>query len=455
MKIKTCGVISTLFRVFFLISICAPVGIAGTVVLEGARLIDGTGNPPIEKSVLVIEGNRIKAVGAMGSVPIPEGARVIDLGGKTIIPALINLHGHVGLTRGLEQATANYNEENILAQLEKYLAYGVGTVVSLGNDQDLVYSLRERQRAGKLPGARLYTAGRGFGVPGGYPPGLASPADRYRPQTPEQARDEVRELAPHRPDFVKIWVDDDFGRLPKMKPEIYQAIIEEAHRNHLRVVAHVFYLGDAKALVRAGIDGLGHSVRDLPVDQELIAGLKARGVFLVPTLARDESTFAYAKGAPWLVDPFFEAGVDPAVLATLRSPAFLEKSRATPNLARLEAAFEMARRNLKTLSDAGVKIAGGTDSGPPLRFQGYSEQRELRLMVEAGLTPMQAIVAFTSAGAEALGAKVEFGALAPGKIADFLVLDANPLEDIRNTEKLASVWHEGKPTKPVSASPRL
>src|SRR3989454_3721913 len=429
---------------------------AGAVVLEGARLIDGTGQSPIENAALVIAGGVIRAVGPAGSVRYPKDARVIDARGKTITPALVNLHGHLGLTRdGLSQSGANYTEENIRSQLEKYLAYGVGTVVSLGSDQDLIYQLREERRSGALAGARLYTAGRGFGVKGGYPPTLANAGDRYRPQTPAEARAQVRELASHHPDFVKIWVDDDFGRLPKMKPEIYRAIIDEAHRHHLRVVAHVFYLGDAKALVRAGIDWLGHSVRDLPVDQELIACLRARGVFLVPTLARDESTFAYAKGAPWLADPFFEAGVEPAVLATLRSPAFLEKSRATPNLARLEAAFEMARRNLKTLSDAGVRIAGGTDSGPPLRFQGYSEQRELRLMVEAGLTPMQAIVAFTSAGAEALGTKAEFGALARGKIADFLVLDANPLEDIRNTEKLASVWHEGKPTKPVSASPRL
>src|SRR3989441_833840 len=211
-KINTCGVISTLFRVFFLISICAPVGIAGTVVLEGARLIDGTGNPPIEKSVLVIEGNRIKAVGAMGLVPIPEGARVIDLGGKTVIPALINLHGHVGLTRGLEQAAANYNEENIRAQLEKYLAYGVGTVVSLGNDQDLVYSLRERQPAGKLPGARLYTAGRGFGVPGGYPPRPARPPHPARPQTPRQPRPGGRGRAPPRPALRKSVVAGDVGR---------------------------------------------------------------------------------------------------------------------------------------------------------------------------------------------------------------------------------------------------
>src|SRR2546426_1907820 len=327
-KINTCGFISTLFRVFFLISICAPVGIAGTVVLEGARLIDGTGNPPIEKSVLVIEGNRIKAVGAMGLVPIPEGARVIDLGGKTVIPALINLHGHVGLTRGLEQAAANYNEENIRAQLEKYLAYGVGTVVSLGNDQDLVYSLRERQRAGKLPGARLYTAGRGFGVPGGYPPRLASPRDRYRPQTPPPAPDEVRELAPHQPDFVKIWVDDDFGRLPKMKPEIYQATIEEAHRHHLRVIAHVFYLADAQSLVKAGIDGLGHSVRDRPVDAKLIEAMTARGVFYIPTLVRDESTFIFGLGSgpEWQDEYFFRQGLDPGALSAITRQALRHKA---------------------------------------------------------------------------------------------------------------------------------
>jgi imidazolonepropionase-like amidohydrolase len=429
------------------------------VVVRGARLIDGTGRPPVENTVLVIERGRIRAVGASAAVRIPKGAKDIDLRGKTLMPALIDLHTHLGQTRnGLEAAPGSYTTENIRAQLERLLAYGVGTVVCLGTDDDLIYELRDEQRAVRQPtgGARFLTAGRGFGVAGGYPP--ATPAsgngDRYRPKTPQEARAEVRELARHRPDFVKMWVDDDFGRLPKMRPEIYRAIIAEAHRHKLRVVAHVFYLADAKALVDAGVDALGHSIRDLPVDRELIDALKARGVLYIPTLVRDESTFAYAEGPEWLRDPFFQAGLAPTVLATLESPQFKERFSANPDLARYRAAFEMGKRNLKTLMDAGVRIGFGTDAGPPLRFQGYFEHRELQLMVESGLSPLQAIVCATRNAGEFLAplrAGYRVGTLELGKQADFLVLDADPLEDIRNTERLSAVWQAGEPRRPISA----
>ncbi len=415
------------------------------LALVGARLIDGTGRAPIEHSSLVIRAGKIRAAGKEGSVGIPKGAQVVDLRGKTLMPLLVCLHGHMGLTHGIEASAANYTEENVRAQLQRYLTYGVGAVLSLGNDQDLIYRLRDDQRAGNLSGARLYSAGRGFGVPGGYPPVLAGAQDRYRPKTPEEARDEVRELAAHQPDFVKIWVDDDFGRMPKMKPEIFRAVIDEAHRHGLRVVAHVFYLGDAKALVEAGVDGLGHSVRDRPVDRELIRAMKGHKVFLVPTLARDESTFVYADSPEWLRDPFFFTlvGLQPDTLATLESPPFVAKFRSNPDLSKYRAAFEMAKKNLRTLFNAGVKIGFGTDSGPPLRFQGYSEHQELQLMVESGLSPMQAILTATRASAAILGAR-DLGTLEPGKQADFLVLDANPLEDIRNTEKVSGVWQASR-----------
>lgn len=425
--------------------------VSGAVVLRGARLIDGTGRPPVENAVLVVERGRIRAEGESGAVRIPKGAKEIDLRGKTLMPALIDLHAHLGQTRnGLEAAPGSYTAENIRAQLERFLSYGVGTVLCLGTDDDLIYELREQQRAGKLPGARFLTAGRGFGVMGGYPPGTDN-GDRYRPNTAEQARAEVRELAVHHPDFVKMWVDDDFGRLPKMRPEIYRAIISEAHRHGLRVIAHVFYLADAKALVDAGVDALGHSVRDMPVDRDLIDALKARGVIYIPTLVRDESTFAYAEGPEWLHDPFFQVGLAPVVLATLESPQFKEKFGANPDLARCRAAFEMGKRSLKTLMEAGVRIGFGTDAGPPLRFQGYFEHRELQLMVESGLSPMQAIVCATRNSGEFLGHAYRLRTLEPGKQADFLVLDASPLEDIHSTEKLSAVWQAGELRRPVSA----
>ncbi len=432
---------------------CAPQG--RTVVLEGARLIDGTGRPPLSAAVLVIEGNIIRSVGKKGSVPYPKDASVVDLRGKVIIPALINLHGHLGLTReGLSPSAAAYTEENIRVQLEKYLAYGVGAIVSLGTDQDLIYGLRDAQHAGKLPGARLYSAGRGFGAPGGYPPLVPGAVDRYRPQNPEEARAEVRELAGHRPDFVKIWVDDDFGRIPKMKPEIYRAIIDEAHRHQLRVVAHVFYLADAQALIDAGVDGLGHSIRDRAVSAELVRSMLAHSVFYIPTLVRDESTFIFSQGPQeprWLADPFFQAGLESSVLNTLHSRQFIDTMQANPNLDKLQAAFEMAKRNLRSLLDAGVTIGLGTDSGPPLRFQGFFEHRELQLMVESGLSPMQAIVCATRRAAEVLKAGTQLGTLEPGKRADFLLLEADPLEDIRNTERLAAVWQAGRPVRAIAA----
>jgi len=421
---------------------------ARIVVLKGARLIDGTGRPAIENSVLVIEGDRIMSAGPAAGITVAKDADVRDVSGKTIMPALINLHGHLGLSTNGADVAPQYTQENVVKQLNKYLSYGIATVASFGQDEDEIFKVRDSQHAGNVSGARVFTAGHGFLE---YT-GRSNPNDhRYRPQNPEEARADVRELAAHHPDYVKMWVDDGLGHGTKIKPEIYQAIIDEAHKQHIRVFAHEYYLGDAKALLAAGIDGFAHSIRDQAVDNDVMQTMKARGVFLIPTLVRDEVLFAYADNLKWLDDPFFKAGYDPAALAFVRSPDNVEKGRKDPDIAKYRAGLEMAKKNLKTLSDNGVKIAFGTDSGIPTRFPGYFEHRELQLMVEAGLTPMQAIVAATGTNAEILGGAKEFGTLQAGRRADFLVLDANPLADIHNTEKLAAVWQSGKIVPSVSA----
>jgi imidazolonepropionase-like amidohydrolase len=419
------------------------------VVLKGARLIDGTGRPPIENSLVVIEGTEIIAIGKAGGASVPQNAVVQDMTGKTIMPAIINLHGHLGLSNnGADSAAGHYTEENVVKQLNKYLSYGVATVASFGQDEDLVFSIRADQRAGKIGGSRLFTAGRGFLE---YT-GKSNPNDhRYRPQNPDEARADVRELATHHPDYLKMWVDDGLGHGTKIKPEIYRAIIDEAHKQHIRAFAHEYYLADAKALLAAGLDGFAHSIRDQAVDNELITAMKARGVFLIPTLVRDETLFAYADNVKWIDDPFFQSGLEPGALVMIRSPQTVEKFRQDPDIAKYRAGLEMAKNNLKALSAAGVKIAFGTDSGIPTRFPGYLEHRELQLMVEAGLTPMQAIVAATGTNAEILGGAKQFGTLQAGRAAEFIVLDANPLDDIRNTERLSAVWREGKPVPAVSA----
>ncbi|MGO8789310.1 MAG: amidohydrolase family protein [Terriglobia bacterium] len=419
------------------------------VALVGARIIDGTGRPPLENATLIIAEGKVQAVGKKEAIEIPPDARKVDLTGKTLMPALVDLHTHLAQTiNGLDPAADAYTEQNIRSQLEHLLAYGVGTIAVMGTDRDLIYKLREEQQAGKLPGARFYTGGQGFGAKGGAPGGAGAAWDVNRPDTPEEARAEVRKLAAHHPSYVKIWVDDNYGRAPKMKPEIYRAIIDEAHRHQLRVLAHVYYLADAKSLLAAGVDGLAHSVRDQPVDQELIAALKARNVIYLATLVRDESTFAYADRPAWFDEAFFQVGLLPGVLDRLQSAAFQKHAAADPDLAKNRASLAMAERNLKALYDAGVRVGFGTDAGVPGRFLGYFEHRELQLMVEAGLTPMQAIVCATHNAASFLAK--DFGTLRPGQRADFLVLDANPLDDIHNTEKLDAVWQAGKSVHPIT-----
>jgi imidazolonepropionase-like amidohydrolase len=421
------------------------------VALVGGRVIDGTGRPPLESATLLMGGGKIVAVGTKDTVKIPPGARQVDVSGKTLMPALVDDHTHLGQTiNGLDPAANAYTAANLGAQLEHVLAYGVGTIAVMGTDRDLIFHLREQQRSGQLAGARFYTAGRGFGVKGGFPPGKGAAWDVYRPETPEAARADLRELAAHHPDYVKMWVDDGYGKYPEMKPEIYRAIIDEAHRQHLRALAHVYYLADAKSLVAAGIDGLMHSVRDQPADRELIDALKARHVLYVATLVRDESTFAYADGPAWLSDPFFSAGLLPAVIEKLQSQAFRAHAASDPDLARNRASLAKGERNLKALYQAGVRVGFGTDAGVPGRFLGYFEHRELQLMVEAGLTPMQALTCATHNAADFLGH--DFGTLQPGQRADILVLHANPLVDIRNTEKIAAIWQAGRQVKPVGGN---
>jgi imidazolonepropionase-like amidohydrolase len=425
------------------------------IALEGATLIDGTGGPAIAKSVLVIQGDRIVAVGKHGKVHYPKTARVVDAQGKTIIPGLINAHGHLGLVVGAAQRADAYTAVNLESELMQYEQYGVTSMLSLGLNRDLLYELRERQSAGDVSGASIFTADRGLGVPDGIPPFALASDQLYRPATAEEARADVQAMAARHADIVKLWLDDSYGKYPKMQPAIYKAILDECRNRGLRVAAHVFYLNDAKALVRDGIDVLAHSIRDRDVDPEFIKMMKDGGVLYIPTLTVDESFFIFAEHPEVMSDSFFQLAAGPELLKMLQSPEYREKVEADPNLPKYKAALATGMRNLKTLQDAGVRIAFGTDSGAfPVRIPGWAEHRELELMVRAGLTPTQALTAATRGSAAVLGTS-DRGTLEVGKRADFLVLAANPLNDIRNTRKMVTVWHGGREVKPRVAAPAL
>ena len=409
-----------------LASLAPARGASAVKAFVGARLFDGTGRPAVADTVLVVTDGRVTAVGPARDVRIPAGAERIDLAGRFVIPGLVNAHGHVGETRGLRAGPELYDRANVLAQLGLYARYGITTVISLGGDRDDGFRLRDEQETPALDRARLYVAGPVIDA-----------------KTPEEARAQVAALAARKPDWVKIRVDDSLGTTAKMPPAVYRAVIDEAHKHGLRLAAHIFYMDDARDLVASGADLIAHSVRDRPVDSAFVDALKARRVCVCPTLMREVSAFVYGAEPDFFSDPFFLREADPAVVAELRRPERQKTVAASPAAARYREALEIASRNLKTLFEAGVPIAMGTDTGPPARFQGYFEHLELERMVRAGLTPAQVLVTATSGAARCLGLAGKVGTLEPGAWADLLVLGQDPLADIRNTRALESVWIAG------------
>jgi imidazolonepropionase-like amidohydrolase len=426
----------------------APDQPAGLTALTHVRVIDGTGGTPLEDATVVIEGNHILAI-RPGTAAVPAGAKVLDLHGDTVIPGLINAHGHLALIADGQNSATAYTAENVLAELRQYESYGVTSMLSLGLNRDLLYQIREQQRQGTLDGATVFTADRGMGVPDAAP-GLPAASDQiYRPATPQEARAAVDAMAARHADIVKVWVDSVSGTKPAMSPEIYRAVIEEAHKRHLHVAAHVYYLADAKSLVNAGVDVLAHSVRDKPIDQELIAAMKRRGVWYIPTFTVDESFYIYAQHPGFMQLDFFKDALPPAVLTMLTSDAYSQKVNQDPKTEQHKADFAMDGVNMKAAYDAGIRVGFGTDSGAyATRIPGFSEHRELEDMVQAGLTPMQAIVCATKNNAALLGIDAARGTLRPGKRADLIVLAANPLDDITNTRSIVTIFHDGRTVAP-------
>ncbi|MET0500168.1 MAG: amidohydrolase family protein [Candidatus Binatia bacterium] len=392
---------------------------AQLTVLTHATVIDGTGTGAQKDVTIVMENGRIRDIGPSSKVPAPSGATIVDLKGKFVTPGIINAHGHVG--------------EKTEPQLRQYALYGVTTASSMQTDPDEVVQVREAQKRGELRGARVSTVKYRF-------------APDPEVVTPEQARAKVDEIVAAGADYIKVWVDGGFGTRPKLTPQFCAAVLEQARKHGKLTFAHVYELSDARMLVERGLNVLAHNVRDREVDSEFIAMLKQRNVTLIPTLIRDEFSFAYGDAPAWIDDPFFQRFVPPERLAVLKTK-IRDQQLKNPQRALIKAGFEMNKVNLKKLSAGGVRIALGTDSGGAAdRFfvQGYSEHREMELMVQSGMTPMQVIQSFSKGASEALGIDKEFGTLAKGKAADLLVLEKNPLDAIVNMRSIQAIYLGGK-----------
>lgn len=422
----------------------ASAAFAQVTVLRHVTVIDGNGGAPRRDASLVIDGDKIRAVTA-ATAPIPAGAKVVDLPGKTIMPEMVSAHTHLGLLKGTTNAWEFFTQDSVQRQLLQYQDYGVGAVVSMGTDGPEIWKMRELSRAGKLNGAIIFSAGNGFGLKGGLPPVVPGVEPVFRPDTPEEARQNVRDLAPKNPDFVKMWVDDFWGQYLKMKPEIYAAIIDEAHKHGLRVAAHVFHLSDAQQLADDGVNAFAHSIRDAEIPDSLVAEMKTRHIAQITTLAVDDFLIAYTGDPDWLNDPYFKYSTEPGVYEMITSDKYKQSVKDDPKTAVELKSLPTAMHNAKKLFDAGVLVVMGTDSGANVvRVPGFAEHRELQLLVQAGFTPLQAITIATRNGAEYLHASDQFGTLKPGLLANFIVLDKDPSVDIHNTETISSVWKNGK-----------
>ena len=435
--------------------------VSGVTVFEGARLITGDGSPPVDDSAFFVENGQFTRVGRRGELTAPAGARHVNLTGKTVMPTMVDLHGHLGF-QNVPAATMSketFTRENLIDHLQRLAYHGIGGVIGIADllDRSDLHGGRTgwgdlplRMRNEVVPGAALFrTAGPGIGWPGSAAQGHPSRSDvPYPVTTVDEGRNAVRDNASMKPEFIKIWVDDREGRAKKLTPPIYTAILEEAHKLNVPVAAHNVTLADAKLLVRGGVEGWLHvPVRGGDVvDDEIVGMIRSRvtkndrpRMWMTPGL-RPSWVNTQGGGRPsWLDDPLLQ---DTYSRRHNEEQIATELAHMTGDqVAAARASFARDAENMMRLRAAGIRVVLGTDTGQIRHRIAYFAHLELESLVAAGMSPAEVIVAATRDSADIAG--MNTGLVAAGRSADFIVLDANPLDNIANTRRIAGVYLRG------------
>lgn len=411
-----------------------------TTLFHGFRLIVGDGSEAVTDATMLVTDGLIVAAGRATEISLPAGARRVDLTGKTIMPTLVNPHIHAGYLKGASTDAGNFSRENVLDHLRRFVYYGVSVVQSLGTDRgDVEIAIRDDQRSGALDDpelALLFSASSGIAAP---TPGSGNGGAFFAPDaileadSPDEARQRVREIVAKDPDVIKFWVDDRNGTKKKFGPDIYSAIIDEAHKAGKKAIAHIYELDDAKGVVRAGVDGTAHMVRAPGPDDELLALMRESGAFVFTSMSIQKMI---VDGTAWLDDPALAETVDEASRNEVRGMI----GQAAPEIVSMMTdGYRVLESGLLRYVDAGVTVLLSGDTGVLSQFPGFAEHRELESMVLAGMPAVQAIRSATLLPAEMLGL-TDRGSLEVGKRADFLVLDADPIELISHTKEIAAVY---------------
>src|ERR1700733_4510655 len=446
MKVRIQVVVASLASVIGAIPVYSQ---AKGVIYEGARLIIGDASAPIESGAFVVRNGHITAIGEKGSIPAPAGAARVDLTGKTVMPTMNNVHVHLGYEGYVSWSVENHTPENVLDHLEREAFYGVGTAMAMGEQPtDFAIEFQQNQLAGKFPPAARFFFAAGLAPPGGGPDALliqgTGPLHAvYEVSTADEAIAAVRKIAAKQIKEVKFWVDNrdnSRGSRKKMPPDVYSALIEEAHRHGMTVHAHATNLEDQKGVVKAGVDVLVHTLMAEKVDDEFIAILRAKRPYWTPGMGLgDRSELCDGDNG------FIEQVLPDSVIADIKAGKTWLPSPpcSAPPSAQFAQREENLRYNFPKYIAAGARIVLGTDAGVSAKYSyGFAEHHEIGMYVRLGMTPGEAIVASTSRPAEVLRIN-DTGLLAKGKRADFIVLNANPLENIHNTREIDSVYLDG------------